>query len=555
LSGSELDELRSLLSTISEENAIRLMKRYNKIMRWVIADFPKFTAHKYPDKVGLIYYDGNVERRYTYLQLDSLSNRVANFLIESGLKDYDRVALHSMNSDYFVFTMFGTYKAKGVLVPINYMLIGKDVLYQLTDSESRFYFIEDRFYPQMKDVISNVKLNKVVVIGGNERNENLLSFEEILRNYSDREPDKVLNIWDPVTIMYTSGTESLPKGVIHTNQSLIAEYVSTIIGGRYEPRDVVIHALPLYHCAQKDVFLVPYIWLGATNVVLPKADLTLMMEAIERYRANSVFAPPTVWVGILNHPDFRKYDLSSLEKIYYGASIMPVEILNRLRKEFLNAKFFNYYGQTELAPAHTILLPEDHERKPGSAGRELLNMMTELMDDNGNIIRQPHVRGEIAGKGPHTMLGYLKNPEKTAEAFAYGWFHSGDVGEYDEDLYIYVVDRKKDMIKTGGENVSSREVEEVLYKHPAVKEVAVIGLPDPKWIEKVTAVVVLREGYQPSEELKRDIIEFAKANLAHFKAPKEVIFVDSLPKSPSGKILKRELREMFRSRGEMKKAM
>jgi hypothetical protein len=149
----------------------------------------------------------------------------------------------------------------------------------------------------------------------------------------------------------------------------------------------------------------------------------------------------------------------------------------------------------------------------------------------------------------------LKNPEKTAEAFAYGWFHSGDVGEYDEDLYIYVADRKKDMIKTGGENVSSREVEEVLYKHSAVKEVAVIGLPDPKWIEKVTAVVVLREGYQPSEELKRDIIEFAKANLAHFKAPKEVIFVDSLPKSPSGKILKRELREMFRSRGEMKKVM
>ncbi|MGC9182857.1 fatty acyl-CoA synthetase [Caldisphaera sp.] len=552
-------ELSLLLSEINEDNSIRLMKKFNKIMRWVIADFPKFVSHKYPDKHGLIYYGfNNVENKYTYKELDSLSNRFANFLIENGLKDYDRVAIHSFNSDYFVISMFGTYKAKGVLVPINYLLTGKDVIYQINNSESKFYLLDDSFYSQIKDVLSEFNyVKKFVALNKKDKinNEKFVDFNDILKNYSDKEPDKILNIWDPVTIMYTSGTESLPKGVIHTNQSLIAEYVSSIISGRFENRDVVIHALPLYHTAQKDVFLVPYVWLGATNIVLPKGDIQLIMESIQKYKANSMFAPPTVWIGIVNHPDFKKYDLSSIEKIYYGAAIMPVEVLNRLRKEFPNAKFVNYYGQTELAPAHTALLPEDHEIKPGTAGKELLNMMTELMDEQGNIIKEPYKAGEIVGRGPHTMIGYLKNPEKTMEAFKYDWFHSGDIGMWDKDHYLYVIDRKKDMIKTGGENVSSREVEEVIYKHPAVKEVAVIGLPDEKWIEKVTAVVVLKDNYEKSEELKKEIMEFARNNLAHFKAPKEIIFVDSLPKSPSGKILKRELREQFKSRKEFKEKM
>jgi len=171
-------------------------------------------------------------------------------------------------------------------------------------------------------------------------------------------------------------------------------------------------------------------------------------------------------------------------------------------------------------------------------------MMTELMDENGELIKEPGRAGEIVGKGPHTMLGYLKNPEKTEEAFKYGWFHSGDIGIYDEDYYIYVIDRKKDMIKTGGENVSSREVEEIIYKHPAIKEVAVVGLPDPKWIEAVTAIIVLKEGFDVTED---EIINHCKKYLSPFKVPKKVIFTKDLPKNPSGKILKRELRKMYSS--------
>ncbi|MFP3144107.1 MAG: AMP-binding protein [Caldisphaera sp.] len=556
--GKELSyDLSVLLSDINEENSIKLMKKFNKIMRWVVADFPKFASHKNPDKIGLIYNDGKIEKRYTYKEFDLLSNKFANFLIENGLNDYDRVAIHSFNSDYFVLSMFGTYKAKGVFVPINYLLTGKDVLYQINNSESKFYLLDDSFYSQVKDVLTEFShVKKFIALNKkNKINDNRFTdFNDILNSYSDKEPDKILNIWDPVTIMYTSGTESLPKGVIHTNQSLISQYVSVVISGNFQPKDIVINALPLYHTAQNTVLTIG-VWLGSTNIVLPKGDVQLIMESIQKYRANSMFAPPTVWIGIVNHPDFKKYDLSSIEKIYYGAAIMPVEVLNRLRKEFPNAKFVNYYGQTELAPVHTALLPEDHETKPGTAGRETLNMMTELMDEQGNIINEPNKPGEIVGRGPHTMIGYLKNPEKTLEAFKYDWFHSGDIGIWDKDHYLYVIDRKKDMIKTGGENVSSREVEEVIYKHPAVKEVAVIGLPDEKWIERVTAVVVLKDNYQKSEKLKEEIMEYARNNLAHFKAPKEIIFVDSLPKSPSGKILKRELREQFKSRKEFKKEM
>ncbi|MGC9135131.1 AMP-binding protein, partial [Caldisphaera sp.] len=208
--GSQLNyDLSVLLSDINEENSIKLMKKYNKILRWVVADFPKFASHKNPDKVGLIYNDGKIEKRYKYSELDSLSNRFANFLIENGLKDYDRVAIHSFNSDYFVISMFGTYKAKGVFVPINYLLIGKDVLYQISNSESKFYLLENMFYNGVKNVIGEFNTVKNFIgLGrsGKIDDKRFIDMDQIL-GYSDKEPDKILNIWDPVTIMYTSGTE------------------------------------------------------------------------------------------------------------------------------------------------------------------------------------------------------------------------------------------------------------------------------------------------------------------------------------------------------------
>jgi fatty-acyl-CoA synthase len=250
------------------------------------------------------------------------------------------------------------------------------------------------------------------------------------------------------------------------------------------------------------------------------------------------FCPPTVWISLLRHPDFDRRDLSSLRKGYYGASIMPVEVIKELAGRVPRMRLFNLYGQTEMSPLATVLKPEDQMRKLGSAGRATLNVETQIVDDDDRPV-PPGVMGEIVHRGPHAMLGYWNDPAKTAETFRNGWFHSGDLGVMDEDGYLFVVDRKKDMIKTGGENVASREVEEVLYQHPAIAEVAVFGVPHPVWIEAVTAAAVLRAG----QTLDADrLIAFCRERLAAFKVPKQVVFVDKLPKNASGKILKRELR-------------
>lgn len=271
-------------------------------------------------------------------------------------------------------------------------------------------------------------------------------------------------------------------------------------------------------------------------------DLGMILKNIEAYRTTMFFAPPTVWIGLLRHPDFGKYDLSSLTKCYYGASIMPVEILREIIEKFPKAKIYNYYGQTELAPYHTILKAEDALTKLGSAGMAGLNMETRLEDDDGAEITDVNVPGEICGRGPHAMMLYFKDPEKTEAAMKGGWFHSGDLGVLDEDRYIAVVDRKKDMIKTGGENVATREVEETIYVDKRVQEVAVVGVFHPKWVEAVIALVVPKAGQEIKEE---EIAALCQKHLAPFKVPKKVLIVDALPKTPTGKILKREMRQTY----------
>jgi fatty-acyl-CoA synthase len=290
------------------------------------------------------------------------------------------------------------------------------------------------------------------------------------------------------------------------------------------------------------VFLNPIFWLGGTNILM-SPDIGKILAAIETWKATMFFAPPTVWIGMLRHPDFGRYDLSSLVKCYYGASIMPREILKELLEKFPKAGVYNYYGQTELAPYHTILKAEDAMAKIGSAGMGGLHMESRIEDDEGKEISAVDITGEICGRGPHAMTMYFKEPDKTEAAMEGGWFHSGDLGILDEDRYITVVDRIKDMIKTGGENVASREVEEAVYLHPAVEEVAVVGLNHPQWVEAVTAVIKTKAGVTVTET---EMLEHCKKNLSSFKVPKKFIFVEALPKTPTGKILKREMRESYK---------
>jgi len=525
------------------ESIAFLRSRYNRITRWVIADIVRRSAYRYPDKPALIFGD----QVLTYAQLDEATNRVAQGLLHLGLKRFDRVAILAHNTIHHVLTWLGTAKAGGIYLAINYLLRGKDIAYCINHSEARFFIVEDALAELVDGVLNDMPTvaHRIWSIQGVGRPapDGWLDFDAWVDAQSAEEPDVELFIEDPVQMTYTSGTESLPKGVVLTNQSLMAQYMGCIVDGEYSPEDVNLNALPIFHCAQRDVFLTPFLWLGATNVLLATADVPTILQKIEEHRATVFFAPPTVWIGLLRHPDFEKRDLSSVQKGYYGASIMPVEILKEIQRRLPSCRrLYNYYGQTELSPYHTILKPADQLTKPGSAGMGGLNMETALLDDLCRPVHGPGIPGEICGRGPHVMLMYFKDSEKTEDAMAGGWFHSGDVGVYDADRYITVVDRKKDMVKTGGENVSTREVEEVIYQDPRVSEVAVIGVPHPKWVEAVTAIVVPKAGEAISEE---EIIALCKKELAAFKVPKAVVVVDALPKTPTGKILKRDLRRHY----------
>jgi len=530
---------------INKENLEFLMKRYNKVNRWVIADMIRRSAYHYPDKKALIFQD----QIFTYSELEAACNRTANALLALGVKKYDRVAILAHNTVDHVLTWMGCAKIGAIYLAINYLLRGKDISYCINHSESKVFIVEDALYDLVKDVLDDMPTVKTLIwsrqgAGKPPVSDRFLDFEGWYKKGSDIEPDAELHIEEPCQMTYTSGTESLPKGVIISNQALMAEYMGCIIDGQYDEDDINVNALPIYHCAQRDVFMNPVFWVGGTNILMGP-DIGMILKNIQDFKATMFFAPPTVWIGMLRHPDFTRYDLSSLKKCYYGASIMPVEILKEIMEKVPGAKIYNYYGQTELAPYHTILKAKDALKKLGSAGMGGLNMETRLEDDDGNPVCQSNIAGEICGKGPHALIMYFKEPDKTDEAMKGGWFHSGDIGVMDDDRYVTVADRKKDMIKTGGENVPTREVEEAIYLDKRVQEVAVIGLPDPKWVEKVAAIIVPKPGETITEE---EIIAHCRKELAAFKCPKKVIIVDQLPKTPTGKILKREMRVTYKDR-------
>jgi fatty-acyl-CoA synthase len=429
-------------------------------------------------------------------------------------------------------------------VPINFMLNPDEINFILANSGARLLAIgPDLVEVGRAAVAKGCAVENLIWLPGEDFSQpprDMATFEDLL-DADASAPATSVDSRDIAQIIYTSGTESLPKGAILTHEAAMWQYVSCIIDGGMAADDTILHALPLYHCAQLDVFLGPAVYLGATNVVTSKPVADHILSQIAAHGINAFFAPPTIWIALLRSGAFDLTDLSTLQKGYYGASIMPVEVLRELQRRLPGTKFWNFYGQTEIAPLATVLKPEDQLRKAGSAGKPVLNVETRVVNVAMEDVRVGEV-GEIVHRSPHLMSGYYNDPEKTAAAFAGGWFHSGDLATVDADGHITVVDRVKDMIKTGGENVASREVEEMIYRLPAVSEVAVIGLPDPRWIEAVTAIVVVKGGEQLDEDA---VIRHCAGAMAHFKVPKRVIFLDTLPKNPSGKLLKRELRQRY----------
>jgi fatty-acyl-CoA synthase len=513
------------------------MTEIQRARRNTLGDILRRSRGRHPDKTALQFE----EEVLTYRELDKKVNQTAHAIRRKGLKKGERAAVLSRNSMDFAILNFALAKVGVIMVPINYMLNAEDVAYVFGHADVNACFVSPEFLPVAREALRLTEITPSLlslISSPALQQDEWLPFREMIAGEESSEPEEELDDDDVAQILYTSGTESKPKGVMLTHKSILTEYVSTIIDGDMTEDDVAIHALPLFHSAQLHCFLGPYIYLGGSGIILEQATPGLMLETVEKYQATQLFCPPTVWIALLRSADFATRDLSSLKKCYYGAAIMPVEILKELGERLPGAQFYNFYGQTEVAPLATVLKPGEQIRKAGSAGKPALNVETIIVDDEGNEVARGEI-GEIVHRTSHVMLGYYRDPEKTNAAFHGGWFHSGDLGIMDEEGFITVVDRKKDMIKSGGENVASREIEEMVYQHPKVSEVAVIGVPHPYWIEAVTAVVVPKAGEQITSE---ELLDFCKERLSSFKAPKYVVIADNLPRNPSGKILKRELR-------------
>ncbi|HTP97790.1 MAG TPA: acyl-CoA synthetase [Casimicrobiaceae bacterium] len=510
------------------------------IHRQTIADLLHRSAARYPDKLAIVCGD----TRWTYAQFDGLCDRLAAGLAERGVGKGDRVAVLARNSHGFAALRFALARRGAVLVPINFMLKAEEASYILRHAEARMLATDSGLAELARAAVAQgTAVEDFLWLPSEEPSDpicGMIAFDALASPKAPA-PDAELAAGDVAQIVYTSGTESLPKGAMLTHDAVIAQYVSCVVDACIETRDLALHALPLYHCAQLDVFLGPSIYVGATNVITAKPTPDNLLPLIERHGITSFFAPPTVWISLLRSPLFDKTNLATLAKGYYGASIMPVEVQRELASRLPNVRLWNLYGQTEIAPLATMLAPEDQLRKPGSCGRPVLNVETRVVDDDMRDVKPGEV-GEIVHRSPHLMQGYFKDEERTKAAFAGAWFHSGDLATVDDEGYIYVVDRKKDMIKTGGENVASREVEEAVYRLPQVSEVAVIGVAHPRWVEAVIAVVVPKSGHALQEA---QVLAHCAEHLAAFKCPKAVVFVDALPKNPSGKLLKRELRQRY----------
>jgi len=506
-----------------------------------LGEIPRRNARRYPGRVGLMF--GDV--RLTWPQVNERVNRFANALTAHGVRRGDRVAILAHNTHRFLETYWGLAKLGLIAVPLNYRLTHGE-LGQLLEHSEASALLAGPEYVELALELEREVPSLAWIVALDDSADRIDSYEAVLASASADEPAHGAGSEDPFAIMYTSGTTGLPKGAVVTHGNLESNIYNQAIADKADPADVNLVATPLYHMGA--LFMATtYAALGCTNVILESFEPTAVISAIERERTTTCLLIPTMLNILLNDPAIDRHDLSSLRLIFYGGSIMPEPVLRRAMQT-IGCDFTQGYGLTETIEA-TFLTATDHvldgdpgrERRLASAGTEAVNAEVRVVDDDGRDLPACEV-GEVLVRGPSVIREYWRAPEATSAAISDGWFHTGDVGYRDEGGYLFIVDRKKDMIISGGVNIYPKDVEGVLYSHPGVLEAAVIGLPDEMWGEAVTAVVAPKPGWDLSEQ---ELIEYCRGRIAGYKKPRAVKLVEALPRNPSGKILKRELRATF----------
>ncbi len=504
------------------------------------------TVRKFPKKEAVV--DIAKGRRYTYEQWEQEVNRLANALLGAGVQKGDRVSTVLYNTLELGTAFFACAKIGAVFNPINFRLKPKEIAYILEDAMPKVVLFEKAVEPQMTGIHGQFPHISFWYID-DDTPSYAANYHVLVSNAQATAPSMDVSENDIYAMMYTSGTTGWPKGVMHRHRDMIEQSMicNAVMSIRDTDRGLV--SAPMFHCAELHCCFLPRVHAGATNVILHHFDPKLVLKTIEQERITLLFAAPTMW-NMLLQENVSDYDLSSLRLGLYGAAPMA-PVLVKECQERLGIQLIQAYGMTEMGPAVTFLLEDEQLTKAGSAGRACLNHEIRVVrpQEDGpsdpDEVLPPGEVGEIIMRGPCMMVGYYNREEATAKAMYKGWYHSGDLGYIDEDGYLYVADRVDDMIISGGENVYPREVEDVLYEHRGVLDVAVVGEPDEKWGEKVVAFVVKKDPDVTAEELE----QFCKNSdrLAPYKRPRAYYFVDTLPRNASGKIQKFLLRRQMKN--------
>jgi long-chain acyl-CoA synthetase len=525
---------------MSERFLLKELSRY-KVGTW--ADIIYRNALLYPHQEAFVYGD----TRITFSQYNTRINKLIHALHKMGVKKGDVIGILSWSCLQFAEIYGISMKGGFIASPFNPRLQANELEYIINYSEANTLFVGPELFEVARSLMGKLpKVKNFISLEG--ACPDMIAYDDLLKSYPGDEPDVQVDEDDPVCIIYTSGTTGMPRGALYKQRNFVDDTRTLALDMSLKPGDRRVQITPLFHIAGNTHFR-SSLYTAGCNIIVKFFDAEETLKIIQKEKATHMDFVPTHLVAILNLPNLKDYDISSMKLLWYGASPMPQEVLRKGMKVF-GPIFAQALGQSESGPAITHLNREDHnvldkpekeQKKLASAGRPDYGVQVRIVNDKDEDIGPGEV-GEIIVRSKHVMVEYWKKPEDTKATLIKGWLHTGDLGYYDEEGYIYVVDRKKDMIISGGENVYPREIEEVLYRHPAVLEAAVIGIPDDYWVEKVHAVITTKKGQKVTAE---ELAAFCKKSLAGYKVPKSIEFVEALPKNPAGKILKRELRNKY----------
>ncbi|MBA3030955.1 MAG: long-chain-fatty-acid--CoA ligase [Desulfobacterium sp.] len=512
-------------------------------------DFLNIAAAICPDRDFMVFEN----KRLTYEQADDRINRMAHTLAGLGVDKETRVGMLNVNSPQYIETYFATAKTGAIFVPLNFRARADELTYMINRAEIKVLFAGKRYVDLVREILPSLAgLETCISMDGPE--EKMLTYEDLIASASDEPYFGDIEDEDTTILMFTSGTTGRPKAVPLTHDGFSSYILENVEPADPEMEEKNILTVPLYHVAGIQAVLAA-VYGGRTLILMSQFEVKGWLETVQSEKVNRAMLVPTMIKQLIDFPDFKQFDLSSLKVITYGAAAMPFEVIKKAIAAFPGVSFINAFGQTETGSTIAMLSPEDHDlsgtdeekalnlkRLASSIGKPLPDVEVQIIDENGNPV-PAHVAGEIVARGPRIMSGYWQDAEKTAKAFTPdGWLKTSDMGYMDEEGYIYLAGRADDLIIRGGENISPREVEQILMTHPKIVDAAVVGVASEEWGQEPMSIVVLKEGETASQE---EIIDFARTKLASYKRPRSVIFVDNLQRNAMGKLSRKRLLKQY----------